>query len=157
MITKDFYLRDIEVGDRCIRYTGFTAGLEEVIVLGYDEKKGVKILNNFDKEVYTQGSKLFDLSAFERQIRSENVQPVRRGKWDGYICSECNVCADYFISGDFYFDEKPDYCPNCGARMDSEQNDHKQYTSPLEELRYYRNLLNNLLNGDEQEESHGSS
>lgn len=46
-----------------------------------------------------------------------DVQPVKRGKWDGYICSECNVCADYFISGDFYFDEKPDYCPNCGARM----------------------------------------
>ena len=49
-----------------------------------------------------------------------DVQPVKRGKWDGYICSECNVCADYFISGDFYFDEKPDYCPNCGARMEQE-------------------------------------
>lgn len=51
------------------------------------------------------------------------IQPVNRGKWDGYICSECNVCADYFISGDFYFDEKPNFCPNCGARMDGEQND----------------------------------
>ena len=33
-------------------------------------------------------------------------------------CSECNVCADYFISGDFWFDERPNYCPNCGAKMD---------------------------------------
>ena len=46
-----------------------------------------------------------------------NVQSVKHGRWDGYICSECNVCADYFISGDFYFDEKPNFCPNCGARM----------------------------------------
>lgn len=45
-------------------------------------------------------------------------EPVSSAKWDGYICSECNVCADYFISGDFYFDEKPNFCPNCGARMD---------------------------------------
>lgn len=48
---------------------------------------------------------------------------VKHGKWDGYICSECNVCADYFISGDFYFDKKPDYCPNCGADMRGENND----------------------------------
>lgn len=44
-------------------------------------------------------------------------EPASSAKWDGYICSECNVCADYFISGDFYFDEKPNFCPNCGARM----------------------------------------
>lgn len=45
-------------------------------------------------------------------------EPDSSAKWDGYICSKCNVCADYFISGDFYFDEKPNFCPNCGARMD---------------------------------------
>lgn len=53
------------------------------------------------------------------------AKPVKRGKWDRYICSECNVCADYFISGDFYFDEKPDYCPNCGAKMDIIYEDDK--------------------------------
>lgn len=47
-----------------------------------------------------------------------DVQTAKHGKWDGYICSECSVCADYFISGDFYyFDEKPNFCPNCGADM----------------------------------------
>lgn len=58
------------MGDRCVRYTGQLGGLEEVIVLGEDDK-GIKILNYMDKEVYTQGHKLFDFSAFERQIRSE--------------------------------------------------------------------------------------
>lgn len=46
-----------------------------------------------------------------------DIPPVKHGWWDGYICSECNECADYFISGDFYFDEKPNFCPNCGADM----------------------------------------
>lgn len=45
------------------------------------------------------------------------VEAVKHGEWDGYICSECNACADYFISGHYYFDEKPNFCPNCGARM----------------------------------------
>ena len=58
-----------------------------------------------------------------RNMPFADVQPVKRGKWGGYICSECNVCADYFISGDFYFDEKPNFCPNCGARMDLKDGD----------------------------------
>lgn len=67
---KDLYDREILVGDRCIRYSGWTSTLEEVIVLGEDEK-GIKILNSFDKEVYTAGGKLFDFDALERQIREE--------------------------------------------------------------------------------------
>jgi len=54
-----------------------------------------------------------------------DVQPVKHGKWNGYTCSECNVCTDYFVSGDFYFDEKPNFCPNCGARMDLKDGDAK--------------------------------
>lgn len=54
-----------------------------------------------------------------RELPAADVQLVKHGKWDGYLCSECNVYADYFISGyDFDFDEKPNFCPNCGARMD---------------------------------------
>lgn len=69
---KDFFGKEIQIGDRCIRYNGSIGGLEEVIVLGEDNK-GLKILNYLDKEVYTTGTehKLFNLSAFERQIHSE--------------------------------------------------------------------------------------
>lgn len=69
---KDFFGKEIQIGDRCIRYNGSIGGLEEVIILGEDNK-GLKILNYLDKEVYTIGTehKLFNLSAFERQIRSE--------------------------------------------------------------------------------------
>lgn len=51
-------------------------------------------------------------------VEAADVQSVKRGNWCGYLCSECNEYADYFISGDFYFDEKPNFCPNCGAIMD---------------------------------------
>ena len=67
---KDLYDREILIGDRCIRYSGWTSALEEVIVLGEDEK-GIKILNSFDKEVYTTGKKIFDFDSLERQIREE--------------------------------------------------------------------------------------
>lgn len=67
---KDLYGREIQIGDRCIRYSGWTSTLEEVIALGEDEK-GIKIINSLDKEVYTTGEKLFDFDALERQIREE--------------------------------------------------------------------------------------
>lgn len=69
---KDFFEQEIQIGDRCIRYTGQLGGLEKVIVLGED-KKGIKILNFMDKEVYTQGHKLFDISAHERKIQEEKI------------------------------------------------------------------------------------
>ena len=75
------------------------------------------LISECDRLIKEKGELLSKVSG---AVEAADVQPVRRGKWDGYICSECNVCADYFISGDFYFDEKPDYCPNCGARMDGD-------------------------------------
>lgn len=65
---------------------------------------------------------LNDFIVIPKDKKTTDVQPVKRGEWDGYVCSECNECADYFISGDFYFDEKPNFCPNCGARMDGDNN-----------------------------------
>lgn len=83
---------------------GETNALEIKDVKALYKIKGAKeILNTVDN----------DLSF----IPTADVQIMKYGRWDGYICSECNVCADYFVSGDFYFDEKPNFCPNCGARM----------------------------------------
>ena len=55
--------------------------------------------------------------------KAADVKPVIRAKWDGYVCQNCNVSADYFISGnEYYFDEKPHFCPNCGADMRNDSN-----------------------------------
>jgi rubrerythrin len=60
-----------------------------------------------------------------KELKAANVQPVKHGKWEGYLCPECNENADYFISGNFYFDEEPNFCPNCGADMrDKKENEN---------------------------------
>ena len=42
-----------------------------------------------------------------------------------YKCSECGKYADAFVGGteDWWDIEKPNYCPNCGAKMESEDVD----------------------------------
>ena len=47
-------------------------------------------------------------------VPSEDVQPVRHGRWlDGNMLQSCSVCR--------YRGKKSwNYCPSCGARMDGE-------------------------------------
>ena len=53
-------------------------------------------------------------------ISAADVAPVRHGRWidgDPY----CPICRkDKFrgLDADVWSDWKPDYCPNCGAKMD---------------------------------------
>lgn len=53
-----------------------------------------------------------------------DVAPVRHGRWihpvpgDGENhCSVCHAEQPWFYGYGYY---EPDYCPNCGARMDKE-------------------------------------
>lgn len=56
-----------------------------------------------------------------------DVVPVRHGKWDGNDCTICKLPWNYNMTQDAddwgYFDPMPNYCPNCGAKMD-EGNDN---------------------------------
>lgn len=51
-----------------------------------------------------------------------DVAPVVHGRWDGDTCTACKLPWKYNMVQDAddwgYFDPMPDYCPNCGARMD---------------------------------------
>lgn len=54
------------------------------------------------------------------QFPASDVAPVRHGRWidgDPY----CPICRkDKFrgLDADVWADWQPDYCPNCGAKMD---------------------------------------
>ena len=72
--------------------------------------------------------KMFEQAIEETQ--TIDAEPVRHGRWewheDEYICncSKCDFeidvygCIDPYRSVGIY-----KYCPNCGARMDKEEND----------------------------------
>ncbi len=54
------------------------------------------------------------------------AEPVRHGRWvdrmvRDWRCSECGEAIYKVRNVDGYcYDDKPNYCPNCGAKMDSE-------------------------------------
>lgn len=53
-----------------------------------------------------------------------DVAPVRHGRWNGNDCTVCKLPWNYNMvqnADDWgYFDPMPDYCPNCGAKMDGD-------------------------------------
>ncbi|MBP3798013.1 MAG: hypothetical protein J6I46_09615 [Ruminococcus sp.] len=65
-----------------------------------------------------------------KHIPSADVQPVKHGRWiidyaEGTKiyhahCSECGKEPNNHIGGDYYIDKLSDFCPNCGARMDGD-------------------------------------
>ena len=62
---------------------------------------------------------------YAKNIPAADVAPVWHGRWidgDPY----CPICRkDKFIGldADVWSDWQPDYCPNCGAKMDGEPNE----------------------------------
>lgn len=72
------------------------------------------IHNNPVKRAYTRAAALIE------QIKAEDVQPVKHGRWfhinnGGIIyCSECENEAYWDTD---YGQQLFDYCPYCGARM----------------------------------------
>ena len=69
----DFYGNEIQIGDECIRYSGWTSFLEKTTVLGIEREDKILILNSFEKEVYTSDKKLIDITAMERKLYSERI------------------------------------------------------------------------------------
>lgn len=70
-----------------------------------------------------------DLCDIFAEIPSEDVQPVKHGRWSlsgGYVTTAygtiryqiCSVCGANLLENDIDYN----YCPICGARMDLKEN-----------------------------------
>lgn len=65
-----------------------------------------------------------DAMALIDTIPAADVAEVRHGRWnvvealsdDIQTAGECNICGENIN----WFGKLPNYCPNCGARMDKE-------------------------------------
>ena len=56
-----------------------------------------------------------------------DVVPVRRGRWmpADQIGDCCYTCSECGFERDAYLLDVGNYCPNCGARMDGEEDGHE--------------------------------
>lgn len=95
--------------------------IERKAVIRYVENQSVKMWGNVEKEgtLIDAYELIDDLS----DIPSADVAPVVHGRWisknpNGYewifVCSNCD-----YVDG-YPFNDRHNYCPNCGAKMDSE-------------------------------------
>jgi len=67
-----------------------------------------------------------------REEIDKAAEPIRHGEWRAdemsYTVGEvwCSVCRTLYYIGDLYDvgdgNNLPNYCPNCGAKMDEEEN-----------------------------------
>lgn len=66
-------------------------------------------------------------------MKAADVQPVKHGKWDfqGYQLFKCTNCKEMFTQDQLEAMQNhkdceecafPNFCPNCGARMDGNTN-----------------------------------
>lgn len=63
-------------------------------------------------EVYTVIDELSDIPAAD-------VAPVVHARWIGNYNSHCSCCGAFCTGA--YIKEYPNYCPNCGAKMNMEE------------------------------------
>lgn len=73
-------------------------------------------------EVTNRLATMTDAKRVIAEMPAADVAPVVHGRWDGNDCTVCKLPWNYNMVQDAddwgYFDPMPDYCPNCGARMD---------------------------------------
>lgn len=79
-------------------------------------------LNNPDKDKRF-GYDAIEILAGIHFMLAADVAPVRHGRWEpgNPICPVCGENKFKDLDADVWADWQPKYCPNCGARMDKEE------------------------------------
>lgn len=101
------------------------------------EKAIAKFIEGDGDNDFTEGYN-FAVGEYKEKIKamkSEDVQPVKRGEWEeltdyggwGDTHYRCSVCGEeWYLEDGKPKDNNMNFCPRCGARMDGEQNDNSE-------------------------------
>lgn len=89
----------------------------------------VKYAGDVHRALLDLGWELDAATAFVEALPDAEVKPVRHGEWidkmvRDWHCSECGRAVPKQVVFDGYcYEDKLNYCPNCGAWMDGGTND----------------------------------
>lgn len=88
----------------------------------YIERKDLLELYRMDDPVLNENGHV-PLSVIRQNIMdipAADVAPVRHGRWEpgNPICPVCGGDKFKDLDADIWCDWMPDFCPNCGAKMD---------------------------------------
>ena len=91
-----------------------------------DMVKSLMDMNFYDDEGHTihdYEDRLAIVKSFVDSVPTVEAQPVQHGRWiRDEFGAWCNACGSYAYRDKFDQPWESPYCPNCGARME-EQND----------------------------------
>ena len=72
----------------------------------------------------TEGEKAISLDTVGAIKTLPSAQPIRHGKWmrtedecGDFLCWTCSECGEQYVMPH----HRASYCPNCGAKMDGEE------------------------------------
>jgi hypothetical protein len=90
-----------------------------------------KVLDRIEEDLWFTESEKSTMRMFLIVEREVDAVEVIHAKWqnEGFGCWSCSSCLEIFTFDD-YGDVHPkddcgcNYCPNCGAKMDGENNEH---------------------------------
>ena len=82
-------------------------------------------LNNPDKN-RAFGHDAIEIMAEVHYMPAADVVEVRHGRWEpgNPICPVCGENKFKDLDADVWADWKPKFCPNCGALMEKEEDEH---------------------------------
>lgn len=90
---------------------------------GYTEKE--KVIDLFKKRQSYLGTRVAEFGQELEELPTADVEPVRHGRWllDSSGAEFCSECGEYpFDDGEYHISGwSSKYCPNCGAKMDKEE------------------------------------
>ena len=88
-----------------------------------EREAAIRVVNGQSSLTMTRSSLIDSIS----KLSAADVAPVVHGQWEpgNPICPVCGGNKFKDLDADIWCDWQPDFCPNCGAKMDGDDSDER--------------------------------